>query len=195
MSKSMISTTIRLDFKIGQKIASIITLGLVNDNLTQERKAFLFCKEDRAILCRECDISIHRANEHTKHHNRFLLAGVKLSDSSSFYDNSSDQALCSSNSNGSREADSRINSVVSQTNNSTSVNDYCNGVSHGEGASIEARSMSEYLIETLPGWHGEEFVDPSASNYGFFYEVCNPKTVHKLCIESFEDSKMGFVIW
>lgn len=68
-------------------------------------------------------------------------------------------------------------------------------MSHGEGASIEARSMSEYLIETLPGWHGEEFVDPSASNYGFFYEVCNPKTVHKLCIESFEDSKMGFVIW
>ncbi|CAI9286571.1 unnamed protein product [Lactuca saligna] len=139
-------------------------------DICQERKAFLFCKEDRAILCRECDISIHRANEHTKYHNRFLLAGVKLSDSSSFYDNSSDQALCSSNSNGSREADSRINSVVSQANYSTSVTDYCNGVSHGEGASMDAGSMSEHLIETLPGWHGEEFVDPSASNYGFFYE-------------------------
>ncbi|CAF2146150.1 unnamed protein product [Brassica napus] len=40
-----------------------------------ERRALLFCQEDRAILCRECDIPIHQANEHTKKHNRFLLTG------------------------------------------------------------------------------------------------------------------------
>ena len=154
-----------------------------NYNLTQERRAFLFCKEDRAILCRECDISIHRANEHTKCHNRFLLAGIKLSDSSSFYDNSSDQALCSSNSNGSREADSRMNSFVSQANNSTSVNGDYDGVSHREGASMGAGSISEYLIETLPGWHVEELLDPYASNYGSFYEVSNPKTDIKFSIK------------
>lgn len=39
----------------------------------------VFCQEDRAILCRECDDSIHKANEHTQKHNRFLLSGVKLS--------------------------------------------------------------------------------------------------------------------
>ncbi|KAI3525266.1 hypothetical protein L1887_03941 [Cichorium endivia] len=139
-------------------------------DICQEKRAFLFCKEDRAILCRECDISIHRANELTKYHNRFLLAGVKLSDSSSCYDNSSDQALCSSNSNGSSEIDSRMNSIVSQANNSTSLNDNCDGVSHGEGASMDAGSMSEYLTETVPWWHVDEFLNPSASNYGFFYE-------------------------
>lgn len=55
----------------------------------QERRAFLFCREDRAILCRECDVSIHRANEHTQGHSRFLLTGVKLS---SFSSSSSDSA-------------------------------------------------------------------------------------------------------
>ncbi|GAB2219868.1 hypothetical protein Drorol1_Dr00007507 [Drosera rotundifolia] len=52
-------------------------------DICQERRAFLFCREDRAILCRECDVSIHRANEHTQRHSRFLLTGVKLSSSSS----------------------------------------------------------------------------------------------------------------
>ncbi|CAH1450277.1 unnamed protein product [Lactuca virosa] len=36
-------------------------------------------------------------------------------------------------------------------------------VSHEEDASMEARSISEYLMETLPGWHVDEFLDP----YGF----------------------------
>ncbi|BAT83288.1 hypothetical protein VIGAN_04041600 [Vigna angularis var. angularis] len=35
------------------------------------------------VLCRECDVSIQSANEHTLKHDRFLLAGVKLSASSS----------------------------------------------------------------------------------------------------------------
>ncbi|KAI3716199.1 hypothetical protein L6452_23368 [Arctium lappa] len=145
-------------------------------DICQERRAFLFCKEDRAILCRECDISIHGANEHTQYHNRFLLAGVKLSESSSCYDNSSDQALCSTNSNGSSEIDSGKSSTNvcedrnnRTANNSASVNDHCNGASYGEGASMAASSIYQYLTETLPGWHVEEFIDPSASHpYGFY---------------------------
>nr|DAD32523.1 TPA_asm: hypothetical protein HUJ06_011374 [Nelumbo nucifera] len=42
----------------------------------QERRAFLICQEDKAILCRECNLPIHMANDHTKKHNRFLLTGV-----------------------------------------------------------------------------------------------------------------------
>ncbi|KAF2322828.1 hypothetical protein GH714_031190 [Hevea brasiliensis] len=41
-------------------------------DICQERRALLFCQEDRAVLCRECDIPIHKANEHTKKHNRML---------------------------------------------------------------------------------------------------------------------------
>ncbi|XP_047329257.1 B-box zinc finger protein 21-like [Impatiens glandulifera] len=48
-------------------------------DICQDKRAFLFCQEDRAILCRECDVTIHRNNEHTHKHNRFLLTGHKLS--------------------------------------------------------------------------------------------------------------------
>lgn len=41
----------------------------------------LFCQEDRAILCRDCDSPIHNANDLTKKHSRFLLTGIKISPS------------------------------------------------------------------------------------------------------------------
>ncbi|KAL2557418.1 B-box zinc finger protein 21 [Forsythia ovata] len=52
-------------------------------DICQEKRAFLFCQQDRAILCRGCDIPIHKANEHTQKHNGFILTGVKLSATSS----------------------------------------------------------------------------------------------------------------
>ena len=36
------------------------------------------CHEDRAFLCRGCDISIHSANEFVAKHQRFLFSGVGL---------------------------------------------------------------------------------------------------------------------
>lgn len=133
-------------------------------DICQERRAFLFCKEDRAILCRECDIPIHKANEHTQKHTRFLLTGVKLSASLSCYDDSSHQTPSSSNSNCSIEIESTKGSGVSIDQKSGSLYNHSNcSVSQEEGASMEARSISEYLMETLPGWHVDEFLDP----YGF----------------------------
>lgn len=38
----------------------------------------MFCREDRALLCRRCDYSIHTANKLAEQHERFLLAGVKV---------------------------------------------------------------------------------------------------------------------
>ncbi|KAI8030940.1 B-box zinc finger protein 20 [Camellia lanceoleosa] len=43
----------------------------------------------KAILCKDCDIPIHKANEHTRNHDRFLLTGVKLSATSSLYSSQS----------------------------------------------------------------------------------------------------------
>ncbi|PWA36408.1 Zinc finger, B-box [Artemisia annua] len=129
-------------------------------DICQERRAFLFCKEDRAILCRECDIPIHQANEHTKKHTRFLLTGVKLSTSLTCYDNSFHQTPSSSNSNGSTvESTKRPGGRKrgSGDNNSNS------SVSQEESGFMEASNISEYLMETLPGWHVDEFLDP----YGY----------------------------
>ena len=46
--------------------------------LFQEGAAFFFCLEDRALLCRDCDISIHTANDLARKHTRFLLTGVRV---------------------------------------------------------------------------------------------------------------------
>ena len=39
---------------------------------------YVVCHEDRAFLCRECDVSIHSANEHVAKHRRFLMSGVQV---------------------------------------------------------------------------------------------------------------------
>ncbi|XP_065868877.1 B-box zinc finger protein 20 [Euphorbia lathyris] len=121
-------------------------------DICKERKAFLFCQEDRAILCRECDIPIHRANEHTKKHSRYLLTGVKLSASSfpsSLYTSSSS----SSNNNVNENMSTRLSA---ETPTTTTTSDQ-NGDDHS-GSSTS--SISEYL-ETLPGWRVDDFLDPS----------------------------------
>ncbi|KAK3006757.1 hypothetical protein RJ639_016198 [Escallonia herrerae] len=145
-------------------------------DICQERRALLFCQEDRAILCRECDIPIHEANEHTQKHNRYLLTGVKLS-------------ACAPPSSHQTPACSRASSSVgTETENKSSVcseilgpnsteqntpqltSTACkseNNYESQDGASVATSSISEYLMETLPGWHVEDLLDPS---YGF----CKP---------------------
>lgn len=47
-------------------------------DICQETVGFFFCLEDRALLCRKCDISIHTVNAYVSAHQRFLLTGVKV---------------------------------------------------------------------------------------------------------------------
>ncbi|XVF67786.1 hypothetical protein PTKIN_Ptkin10aG0149800 [Pterospermum kingtungense] len=141
-------------------------------DICQERRAFLFCQEDRAILCRECDLPIHRANEHTQKHNRFLLTGVKLSSSSSFSSSSPALNPTSSSSNGygatidSETTRSRFCSVPNPPVEKPSPNSTANGVEDNY-TSDNASSISEYLMETLPGWNVDDFLGPSSSANGF----------------------------
>ncbi|XP_052728212.1 B-box zinc finger protein 21-like [Vigna angularis] len=101
-------------------------------NVCQVRNCFFRCLKFIHVLCRECDVSIQSANEHTLKHDRFLLAGVKLSASSS-----------------SQETPSPSNSAP----------DSLFDVGVEAAASTDASSISEYLIETLPGWQVEDFLD------------------------------------
>ncbi|KAL6975577.1 hypothetical protein U1Q18_024369 [Sarracenia purpurea var. burkii] len=44
----------------------------------QDSVGYFFCLEDRALLCRKCDVAIHTANTFVSAHQRFLLTGVKV---------------------------------------------------------------------------------------------------------------------
>ncbi|KAK8952486.1 B-box zinc finger protein 20 [Platanthera zijinensis] len=45
-------------------------------DICQERQGIVFCKEDRAILCYDCDFPIHAAKRFK--HSRFVLSGTRL---------------------------------------------------------------------------------------------------------------------
>ncbi|KAL2943335.1 B-box zinc finger protein 22 [Bienertia sinuspersici] len=47
-------------------------------NVLQDTAGYFFCLEDRALLCRNCDIAIHTANALVSGHQRYLLTGVKV---------------------------------------------------------------------------------------------------------------------
>ncbi|KAI5071437.1 hypothetical protein GOP47_0013688 [Adiantum capillus-veneris] len=47
-------------------------------DICQDKAGFFFCLEDRALLCRSCDYSIHSANALTAKHKRFLVAGIRV---------------------------------------------------------------------------------------------------------------------
>ena len=44
----------------------------------QANPVYSVCHEDRAFLCRGCDVAIHSTNEHVAKHQRFLFQGVAI---------------------------------------------------------------------------------------------------------------------
>ncbi|XP_010542749.1 PREDICTED: B-box zinc finger protein 24-like isoform X2 [Tarenaya hassleriana] len=52
-------------------------------DICQEKAAFIFCVEDRALLCRDCDQAIHEVNTLSANHQRFLATGIRVALSSS----------------------------------------------------------------------------------------------------------------
>lgn len=164
-------------------------LQLIFYFVLQERRALVFCQQDRAILCRECDISIHEANEHTQKHSRFLLTGVKLSSTCFSYQTSSSSNGCDAAMDvktGSSHACSKrpktatkeISSFRSAEKAAPSTSNYkAEDGQASDGGSLSTSSISEYL-ETLPGWCVDEFLDPSAAAAANrFCKVCSTPSV------------------
>lgn len=141
--------------------------------ILQERRAFLFCQQDRAILCRECDVSIHKANEHTQKHNRFLLTGVKISANSSLYTSSESVSAASCSANQDSVTNLNKSQICTKKTSpvSGSVPQQQVSVAANIGENSYTSSISEYL-EMLPGWHVEELLNASTIPTNGFCKVC-----------------------
>ncbi|XP_073158360.1 B-box zinc finger protein 20 [Henckelia pumila] len=130
-------------------------------DVCQERRALLFCQEDRALLCKECDVPVHRANEHTSKHNRFLLTGVKISPAA----DSEHQATTSPVKNSAtNDVSFQWNSVSNHSEQMSNLYGYDDESSQrlvDQQGSASTSGISEYLMESLPGWHVEDLMDPS----------------------------------
>lgn len=133
-------------------------------DICHERHAYVFCKEDRAILCRECDLSVHLVNEHTKKHDRFLLTGVKIGAASSEPTSFSSNVTAT----GERTTScSNMNTPSSCSNGNIGSSRMVGDNLACETGSVSTSSISEYLIETIPGYCMEDLLDASFASNAF----------------------------
>ncbi|KAL6839659.1 hypothetical protein ACP4OV_030598 [Aristida adscensionis] len=66
------------DAAAGAAAASAAAPAVPKCDICQEASGYFFCLEDRALLCRDCDVAIHTVNSFVSAHQRFLLTGVQV---------------------------------------------------------------------------------------------------------------------
>ncbi|KAJ1401334.1 B-box-type zinc finger [Sesbania bispinosa] len=128
-------------------------------DVCRERRAFVFCEQDRAILCKECDLPIHSANELTKKHNRFLLTGIKLSAAATLYSSSPPSNFNSKSCADDDDNNNSLPPLIAKTCSPPSISTAVTSVPPNEKEGFTSSSISEYLINTIPGWQFEDFLD------------------------------------
>ncbi|KAF0901708.1 hypothetical protein E2562_006187 [Oryza meyeriana var. granulata] len=117
-------------------------------DVCKEKRGLVFCVEDRAILCADCDDPIHSANELTAKHSRFLLVGAKLS--AALADQAIPSLDCSS-----YDADD----VATTGDHSPVASAAALDVpSNGAGGAGGGSSISDYLTTICPGWRIEDLL-------------------------------------
>lgn len=118
-------------------------------DVCKERRGLVFCVEDRAILCADCDEPIHSANDLTAKHSRFLLVGAKLSAALP-----SPEDDCGRG-NGAGEPED-VPAICAQENSCAAKSSV---LECGGGGS----SISDYLTNICPGWRVDDllFDDPA----------------------------------
>ncbi|KAK2970307.1 hypothetical protein RJ640_017038 [Escallonia rubra] len=72
--------------KLASKHQRLLLQSLSNKlprcDICQEKAAFIFCVEDRALFCRDCDEPIHSAGSLAANHQRLLATGIRVALSS-----------------------------------------------------------------------------------------------------------------
>ena len=136
----------------------------------------MFCQEDRAILCHDCDNPIHAANELTMKHKRFLLTGARLlptplsSISPPQEQDAIDQLESDTNCNKFYPSQENTNhNKVFVIEESSVISDPITAPAASNGSSSNSSSISEYLIKTLPGYRVEDLLADDADG---LYKVC-----------------------
>lgn len=139
----------------------------------------MFCQEDRAILCRDCDVPIHSANHLTMKHNRFLLTGLRLSSAPISSSSSPEEEMVVAGNNNSnlnsksvpeRSQDKAFpadDSVLRSSDSSITTSTFAAAATAAPAASNSSTgggsSISDYLIKMCPGWRVEDLLVDDAA--------------------------------
>ncbi|XXG67607.1 hypothetical protein AAC387_Pa06g0911 [Persea americana] len=140
-------------------------------DICQETTGYFFCLEDRALLCRKCDVAIHTANAHVSAHQRFLLTGVKVG-----LEPKEPVVSSVKEKKNSREKASEIPSGTSKSRSLSSVNKDAASSQAVVNESLSASKVSFSGGSTsgfIPDWHLREFfgLNDFNNSYGLMEQV------------------------
>ncbi|KAJ1261010.1 hypothetical protein BS78_10G275500 [Paspalum vaginatum] len=135
-------------------------------DVCKERRGLVFCVEDRAILCADCDEPIHSANDLTAKHSRFLLVGARLSTELVHESPPSPDDDDCGHGNGAAEPVDVPSAICAQEGScvaKSSVLECSNNSYGGGGGGGAGSSISDYLTNICPGWRVDDLLfDDSA---------------------------------
>lgn len=132
---------------------------------------YFFCLEDRALLCRKCDVAIHTANSFVAGHQRFLLTGVKVGLEPTEPGGSS----CSGKSlSGEKRSETKSRPVSKRENLMPLAGEHNNvlpvhdgGVQDFVGPNVAFSGGS--LDGGIPQWHMDDFIGLTEFNQNYEY--------------------------
>ncbi|OWM80893.1 B-box zinc finger protein 20-like isoform X1 [Punica granatum] len=139
-------------------------------DICQERRAVLFCQQDRAVLCKDCDVPIHTSNDHTQNHSRYLLTRVKLSTSAPpllFTDHLKPEDMIPKPA----PISEAISSPMSSNMDGVNCDHWAGERGGGGGSSLGSGSLLRGVLtmEMLHGaWHFEDMVDSCSESVASF---------------------------
>uniref|UniRef100_A0A0C9RN38 TSA: Wollemia nobilis Ref_Wollemi_Transcript_9603_1536 transcribed RNA sequence n=1 Tax=Wollemia nobilis TaxID=56998 RepID=A0A0C9RN38_9CONI len=141
-------------------------------DICQEKCGYFFCLEDRAILCRQCDVSIHSVNHLVAAHKRFLVSGVRvgLEPLNNLPSSSCDFAAAAVSD---AQENQKTQPLRSNAPKEVSAAACQQGVPKGAGSGGLARkgsSVSEYFTESLADWRMDEFLVMPDLDNGYVYD-------------------------
>lgn len=142
-------------------------------DICQETAGFFFCLEDRALLCRKCDISIHTANTYVSAHQRFLLTGVTvgLEPTEPHPSSSSINSRPGENISEMKSKSSSLSNGGNQLPSHNEYNDIPSVHTDGVGSLITAKLpfSGGSAASSMPQWHLDELLGFSDFNQSFSF--------------------------
>ncbi|KAJ6797265.1 salt tolerance-like protein [Iris pallida] len=127
-------------------------------DICQEKRGFVFCQQDRAILCRDCDGPVHSANELTMKHSRFLLTGVRLSPAPIAEAEEDLTSNGSTSTGGASRNETNREKPAAAAESETRTSAAAAAAAAAAAVSADSSSISEYLIKMLPGYCVEDLL-------------------------------------
>ncbi|GLU14760.1 hypothetical protein SLE2022_313110 [Rubroshorea leprosula] len=140
-------------------------------DICQETSGFFFCLQDRALLCRKCDVAIHTANDYVSVHQRFLLTGAKVGLETTATGASSSTVKSPSSE---KTSETKSNSISQRSNPIPLSGEFnevltANAVGVGTTAPMRVSYAGGSMAGSIPSWQIDELFGLTDFHQSFGY--------------------------